>query len=220
MAMMERALWPLIGFLFLYPICGLYFFLDGEILNNWRSQLFKSWEKRELDFWGFRDAMRAAPNLPKATLQSMVETLPSSSNWGMERAASEKTREVLALVVAVLHRRHAHIAFVKVTASALIAGSVILAVILGTWHPTLFIAAVVLLPLLIMWMKWLQLRKLHTLIVTARHDPKFDVEIFTGLLNHLDWSGVSLSDKEEVTATVFAPVPVSASGNNREKATL
>ena len=211
---------PLIGLLLIFPVCGLYFFVDGEILHGWRSQLIASWTIGELDFWAFRDAMRAASYLPKATLQSMVEILPSSPNWAMERAASERTRRALALVVAAIHRRCANTALVRVAASVMVVASVIFAVTLGVWYPMLFVAAIVPLPLLVVWMKWRQLRKLRTLIVTACRDPEFNGEIFSGLLNHLDWSGMSLSDREELTTAVFSPVSVSATGNNREQATL
>lgn len=195
------------GLLLIYPVCCFYFFLDERLLNDWRSQLCANWAKKELDFWAFRDAMLAMPNFPKATLQSMVETLPASPDWSMERAASERTRKVLTLVVTAIHDSRANTALIKAAAAAMVAVSIIFTMVLGVWYPILFIAAIALLPLFGIGMKGRRLRKLRTSIIAARQDAEFNGELFTGLINYLNWGGISLSEKTEVSAAISFPVP-------------
>ncbi|MDO8333402.1 MAG: hypothetical protein Q7T35_01885 [Nitrosomonas sp.] len=195
---------PVAGLLLVLPICGFYFLFDGKLLSDWQSQLFISWIKRDLDFWGYRDAMRVAPHLPKVTLQSMIETLPSSSNWAMERAASGKTREAVVLVVNAINGNRAYASLFKAEAFSIVIVSIIWAVTSADWYPMIFVAAILpLLILIILRKRWL-LRKLGLLISVVRRDQEFNEEIFSGLIDQLDWSDIPSSDKKKMIAVVRA----------------
>jgi hypothetical protein len=56
---------PLAGLLLLLPLCGLFFFLDAKLLNDWRSQLFDAWLRKDIEFRDFCEAASAIPMLPK-----------------------------------------------------------------------------------------------------------------------------------------------------------
>ena len=203
-AMVAWTLWPLTGLLLLVPICGMFSLFDGKLLNDWRSHLLASWAKQEVDFWGFRAAMEAIPTLPKATLQSMLDTLPSTPNWDMERAASQKTRGAVAAIVTAIHACHADTVALKVVGSAIAAVSVFCAAALKVWFPLLFIGVILSLPLLLKWMRRWRLRKLQASIVAAQPDPDFNAEAFEGLINHLDWRAMSTEERNRVTAAVLS----------------
>ena len=77
---------PLAGIFLLVPFCGLYLFVDGKLLNQWRHELFAHWEKGELDFRALYDAVTAISTLPKNTVESMLETLPSAGDLVTEQS--------------------------------------------------------------------------------------------------------------------------------------
>ena len=82
----------------LLPMCGVYFFLDSEVLNEWRAKLFEGWIKGEIDFEVLRQTVAGLTTLPKDTLQSMLATLPSVGDILKEQAISSSTREAIALL--------------------------------------------------------------------------------------------------------------------------
>lgn len=197
-AIVTWTLLPLAGLLLIFPVSGFFLFLDSVQLNQWRSQLFIPWVKKELDFWAFCDAMRVNPHLPKSTLQGMIGTLPSSRDWAMEQAASGKTREAVVWVVNVINTNRISAALVKTAATGLVTVSILFAVILGSWYPIMLITLIVPLQLLLMLRKRWQLRKLRGLMDMARQDQEFNDEVFVDLIEHIDWKGVSLSEKKSV----------------------
>lgn len=148
--------------------------------------------------------MRVASHLPKVTLQSMIETLPSSSNWAMERAASGKTREAVVLVVNAINGNRAYASLFKAEAFSIVIVSIIWAVTSADWYPMIFVAAILpLLILIILRKRWL-LRKLGLLISVVRRDQEFNEEIFSDLIDQLDWSDIPSSDKKKMIAVTRA----------------
>jgi len=79
-AIFAPSLSALSGFFLLLPVCGLYLFIDGKLLNDWRSRLLEGWVRGEIDFQAFCQAVDAIPTLPKSTLQGMIATLPSAGD--------------------------------------------------------------------------------------------------------------------------------------------
>ena len=39
-----RSWFPLAGIFLLVPFCGLYLFVDGKLLKQWRHEFFSAWE--------------------------------------------------------------------------------------------------------------------------------------------------------------------------------
>lgn len=197
-AIVTWTLAPVAGLLFIFPVCGLFFFLDSIQLNKWRSTLLISWIREELDFWAFRDVIRVNPHLPKLTVQGMIETLPTSPDWAMEQAASGKTREAVVWVVDVINTHRINAAMVKAVVSATVAVAMLSIVILDTWYPIGLIILIVPLQLLMELKKRWQLRKLHGLASAARQDQEFNEEVFRDLIEHIDWRGLTFSEKKLV----------------------
>lgn len=202
-----RTLWPLAGLLFLFPICGLFSLLDAKLLNDWRANLLATWVTREFDFWAFREAMGAIATLPKATLLGMLTTLPSTPNWGMERATSGATCAAVAEVVTVLHAYHADAITVKALGSAIAAVAFVFAIALEDGRPLLLTAAILLLPLLSRCVEGRRLAKLKALIAAARRGPDFDPGAFEGLIHPLDWRALSTDQRNGLATVVCVPAP-------------
>jgi hypothetical protein len=102
-AMIARQVQALSGLILLIPLCGLFFFLDSKLLNQWRSQLFAHWSKKELDFRNFCDAVSAIPVLPKGTLQSMLASLPVGKEIVKEQRMAAATREAISTAVMAIY---------------------------------------------------------------------------------------------------------------------
>ncbi len=202
-AILSWKFFPIVGVLFIFPICGFFFFLDSRQLNKWRSTLFTSWIRKELDFWAFRDAIRVHPHLPKLTLQGMIETLPTSPDWAMEQAASGRTREVVVWMIDIINADRTNTLKVKVFVSVIVVVALFSTVILGNWYP---IGLITLIAPLQLWMKMKRrelLYKLHGLVNAARLDHEFNEEVFRDLIEHIDWRGIALSEKKLVTDSIL-----------------
>jgi len=102
-ALVSRMLFPLSFLLLLFPLCGLFYFLDAKLLAEWRCGLFSSWTTGEIDFGALNAAVRAVPTLPKDTLGSMLDTLPSAGDLLTEHQVSSPTREAVAAVVMTIY---------------------------------------------------------------------------------------------------------------------
>lgn len=151
---------PLAGLLLLLPACGLFFFLDAKLLNDWRSQLFDAWLRKDIEFRDFCEAVSAIPRLPKDTLQRMLTTLPLTGDLPVEQRILSSTREATAALATAMHTRRSDVMALKATGFAIATGSLITAAIFWMWQPILGIAILALFPLLRKWLRRKRLRAL------------------------------------------------------------
>jgi hypothetical protein len=184
------------GLILLFPICGLFFFLDSKLLNHWRSQLFGSWIKKELDFRSFCDAVNAISILPRATLQSMLATLPVANDVVKEQGIASATRKAIsALVMAIYACRSDAIAF-KTVGFAIGGGAAGLAIVLGTWEPLLGNGALMFLPLLGQRVKLKRIEDAKNSIISVQRHSDFNHEKYLEAVACLDWEPISALEKE------------------------
>ena len=193
---------PLVGIFLLVPFCGLYLFIDGKLLNRWQHELFAHWERGELDFRALCDAVTAISTLPKNTVESMLETLPSAGDLVTEQSISSSTRKAIAAVVTTIHAcRSDGIAFKAVGYT--ITGSVlIVAAALWMWQPLLGILSVSLVLLLRKWLKTRRLKGIRERIITAQQEPDFHLEKFLEIVSKIYWTPISASEKKTILATL------------------
>ncbi len=83
-AIVWRSWSPLLGFVIIIPLCGLFFSSDAMLINKWQVQILDLWIDDELDIGLFIDTISQVKMFPKDTLQSMLRTLP-------ERTLADKT---------------------------------------------------------------------------------------------------------------------------------
>jgi len=194
---------PLTGILLLVPVCGLYLFLDGKLLNQWRKELFVTWASGEIDFWAFHEAIKPISRLPEDTLKSMLETLPNAGDLVTEQSVSKNTRWTTAAVVNMVHScRSDAIAFKTVRYT--IIGSVVIALTaFWRWQPLLGMAAVGLLFFLQRGVKAKRLSGARKKIQAAQLEPDFSTETFLEIVSQINWSPISPAEKETFLATLF-----------------
>jgi hypothetical protein len=193
---------PLAGIFLLVPFCGLYFFIDEKLQNRWQHELFAHWERGELDFRALYDAVTSISTLPKNTVESMLETLPSTGDLVTEQSISSSTRKAIAAVVTTIHAcRSDHIAFKA--AGYTITGSVlIVAAALWMWQPLLWVFSVSMILLLRKWVKTRRLKGAKEGIITAQKQPDFNLEKFLEIVSKIHWTPISASEKKTILATL------------------
>lgn len=119
-ALLTRSFAPLLGIIAIVPVVGFFFFADARILDGWRSALLASWVEREIDFFAFRNAIRANPALPKGTTEAMLATLPSSGTLIEEQRLSTAARQEMAAQVRTTCRARTNRVALKAAVSAIV----------------------------------------------------------------------------------------------------
>jgi hypothetical protein len=186
---------PLASILLLIPACGFFFFLDGRLLDHWRSRLVDTWIKKDIDFAGLCKAVNAIPTLPKDTLRSMLATLPRARDLVAEQGISSSTREAVAAAMEAFHACQSDTLAWKAAASAIVAFSVVVAAAWRRWEPLLGFLASVLLPLLTELRKRHRIEVLKRKTAAARARPDFSDDKYRELVGGLQWDPISGSEK-------------------------
>jgi hypothetical protein len=184
-----RMLWPLISFVALAPVCGLFFWLDAKRLSDWRMAVLAKWSRKEIDLYAFFKAMWAIPNLPEATLHGMLNLLGTWHVGPMEAKASIHTRQTVAAIVGFTEELGLRQLAVKVCASTIVAVSVMWATIAYSWQPLGLLAMILLLPSIFRRIKWSLRHQSRAVVIAAKQHSDFDADIFRSLIEQLPLGG-------------------------------
>jgi hypothetical protein len=173
-------------------------FIDGKLLNQWRHELLVDWVKREIDLRALYEAVIQISTLPKDTVQSMLETLPSAGDLVAEQGVSASTRTAIAAVVTTIHTYRSSDIALKATGYTIAGGVLIFAAALWTWQPLLGAFAVGLIILLKNLGKKRRLKGARERINTAQQEPDFDTEKFLEIVNKINWTPNLASEKKTI----------------------
>src|ERR1700735_2793584 len=184
-AAVTRTVPPLAAILLVVPACGFFFFLDGRLLDNWRSRLIDAWIKKDIDFAVFHKAVNVVPTLPKDTLRSMLVTLPRSRDLIAEQGISSATRQGVAAAIEGIYACQSDALAVKVATSAILAVSVGIAIACRRREALLGILTLVLLPPLKVRLKRRRIEVLKQRTAAARARPDFSDDKYRELVGGL-----------------------------------
>ena len=184
-----RLVWPLASLLFLVPVCGLFLWFDTRRVSEWRSAILAMWARRDIDLLAFGHAMRANPNLPESTLNSMLSLLGTSQIGIVEVQASSQTRQAVAAVVWSTDALGLRQFVVRVCATAIISFSACWAAVAHAWSPLALTATILLLPLIQRWLQASLQRQSRAAVLAAQQHPDFDANTFRLLIDHLPLGG-------------------------------
>jgi len=184
-ALLARTLAPLSGLLLLLPACGFFFLVDSRMLNNWRSQLFDLWVRKDIDFRAFSDAMSAVPRLPKDTVHSMLDTLPKAADLIVEQRISPVTRGAAAAAVLGTYACESDKIVWKTVAAAIVTGSLVVAAGCRTWRPLFACFSLVFLLPLGWWLRRRRIKELKDGTFAARAKPGFSDESYEKVVQSL-----------------------------------
>jgi predicted PurR-regulated permease PerM len=173
---------------FLIPVCALYLFLDGSVLIQWRLDLLTAWERRELEFAAFAEALRADRGLPRETIQGMLLTLPMVGELGMEQRLSTATRQAVAAASQAAHHAQSDVMLLNAIVSAVAASAIVLSIWTWTAPPLLGLAAFVLLPPARWWARRRRWLRCETEVMSFRQQPGFSESDYARIhLEALAW---------------------------------
>jgi hypothetical protein len=187
---------PLSGLLFLFPICGFFFFFDQKLLADWRSQLVDEWIKKEIDFSNFCEAVSAIPMLPKDTLCGMLATLPRVRDVIAEQGMAPSTREAAAAAVLGTYACESDLLALKTVGATIASGSIVIAAGSHMWEPLLGGFGLVLIPILEKCLKRRRIAILKERTFTARAKVDFNIEKYDQLVSGLRWGPILMSEKD------------------------
>lgn len=139
----SAALW---AWLLLVPACGVFFYVDSRVLNQWRANVLEPWIAREVDLVAWSQAVRANPVLPKETVGAMLATLPTARDLVAEQKMLAPTRQAIAAACLAQHRSKADALLVNVVTSGLVVAVLLAALWMRSWIPLVGLVALVLLP--------------------------------------------------------------------------
>jgi hypothetical protein len=189
---------PLAGLLLLFPAWGIFFFVDGKLLNDWRSRLLYAWVRKDIELRGFCDAVSAIPTLPKETVQSMLATLPSVGDLTAEQQISSSTREAAAARATAIYACQSDAVALNATVFAIASCLLITAAILWMWQPIFGIAVLALLPMLRKWLRRKRLRAFRERTAAARARPDFSNLKYAELVANLSRQPISPAEQRVV----------------------
>ncbi len=184
-----RMFWPLTGLVTLVPVCGLFLWFDTRRVTKWRSAILDMWARRDIDLLAFGHAIRAVPNLPAPTLNSMLSLLGTAQIGTAEVQASSQTRQAVAAVVRSTDALGLRQLAVRVCATAIIAISACWAAVAHSWSPLALTATILLLPLIQRWLQASLQRQSRSAVLAARQHPDFHADTFRLLIDHLPLGG-------------------------------
>jgi hypothetical protein len=195
LAVIVRSWLPLVGTLLLVPLCGLYLLIDGQLLNHWRNKLMLGWEKGDIDFNAFHQALMAISTLPQNTVKSMLATLPVSGDLVAEQGVSSSTRTAIAAIVYMIHTCRSDLIVLKTAAYTIAGGAVAIAAAFWMWQPLLGLLPLGLIGVLQKGIKTRRLKSAKATIVAVQQQPDFNLDKFREIIGKIDWPPISATEK-------------------------
>jgi hypothetical protein len=187
-AAVSRSIHPLAGLLLLFPACGVFFLFDARLLNDWRYKLLDVWKNQQIDFAAFRDAVSAAPRLPRNTLEGMLATLPDLGSLSSEQELAAGTREATAAIIEAEYGIKSDALAVKVAGYSVAATSVILAVATGSWLTLVLMTAIVLLVPVRSRLRTMRTKRASATVRAVEITQECDVDQVTNATRYLNVS--------------------------------
>ncbi len=172
-AIIGRSASTLWALLLLVPACGLFFYADNKVLEEWRSELLAGWITRELDLAALCQSIRANPALPRGTAEGMLMTLPSAGDLVAEQKVLTPTRRAIATASLAIHRGKADELLLKAIASGIVVGAFLAALWMRALVPLLGLATLALLPLVRAWTSRRRWAEYDAEVASCRTQPGF-----------------------------------------------
>jgi hypothetical protein len=201
-AIVRLSVWPLLGLLLWLPSVAVFFILDTLVVNRWRNRLLAMWTDSELRMESFVQTVAAIRLIPPGTLHGMLLTLPPGDAISAVDKLPAVVKRAVALTLQTIHDCERDRSVSGSIASALVAASVMVAIIQRSWIPLagvlLFLPAVALARYLRVarWHRW------RRLIGNMKSQEGLESKRFVEAAARLDWSPISRILKERLLSTV------------------
>lgn len=181
------------------PVSGYYLSRDASLIRAWQARVLDVWVRREIDLGAFFELVSTVPGLPNETIAGMLGALPTANGIQREHELPASTREAAAAAAMALYKIDVVRLWQRVFSSAILASSLILAVVYRTPTP-LGVGAVVLVAgfAVASAQRRHLAARLRIGTTAARGRPGFDVELFRALIADLPRSAFQVSERDEL----------------------
>lgn len=181
----------------LFPIYGIFAWLDAKLLNKWRQQILTKWINENLNLDIFKKAMGTIPMLPPKTLKSMLDTLPESQKEkkieiNKLRASTRKAVKKTAAKISFCGNIRTMLSILGITTGACsVAASVIS-------HSFLPLTGLIIAFAIVASDKFFAVSVFNRQIkqFLKIQNNTFEKQPFVLIVNKLDWTGISNESKE------------------------
>lgn len=161
--------------------CGVFLYWDARLLAVWRARVLGPWSQHEIDLLSLEHALRAIPNLPPATLSSMLRTLPAPNDIASEHSISGNTRRAVRVANEFVHGSRASGLLVRAATMSMASLAVVVAAFTRDWMPLLVVALPLCEPLLVRWWRRRRLRSALSQISACREAGDFQADWYEQL---------------------------------------
>ena len=179
---------PLIGLIIVWPACAFFVMMDCRLLNQWQINFFSKWTKQEISLSSFNHMIKAIPQLPPKTTQSMLRMLPILSDGTIENKLSIITREAIAFVFMTAHKMLFNLIAFKTIAYSIASLCVIASIVLHSWLPASFLVILVITYGIEKYIRYFQVKSLKKKIIKFLTYSEFDKLSYNALIKTLDVS--------------------------------
>lgn len=197
-AVISWSLIPLVGIIFLVPCCGMYLWLDGNLLNQWRYKLLKDWNIGEIDFRALRDAIAGISILPKNTVESMMAMLPYAGDLVAEQGIHPSTRNAIALLINMIHTCRTDQLFFKTVGYTVVGSLILVSAVFWVWQPLLGVVIIIPMQIFIKWIRAHRINATTGRLVAAKQQSDVDLDQLNEIIFEMDCAPISDADMKSL----------------------
>lgn len=202
LAIVQRSWHPLLGFLFLIPLVGIFLYLDSLLVYKWQERILTLWRDDELDLNVFYHSMATIRMFPQQMYQSMLKTLPVHPGANSSAGFNPDVKKILFSILQSLHRyQRDRIIFVSLCYFFIFfpAGLAL------TVKLKIFLLGALLGPLILGFhfclqtIRWERLKRIFLEIKKYKLEESKE---FMEIISKLDWRPISEKKREEIFSQI------------------
>lgn len=197
-------LWqPLLGFLFLIPLWGVFLSHDLHLVFKWQERILRMWIEGHLDLGIFYNSMKTIRMFPQRMYQSMLQTLPIPPilNYSLKKFDSN-LRRIVASILQTLNQCQRDRTILVSLCYFFTFFFLVLAILLKS---TIFLLGVFLGPLslgfhfYLQTIRWRELKKYFLDIEKYKLEDSKD---FIEALSQIDWRPISDKKRKQLFSQI------------------
>ena len=181
--------WPAV--LFLLPLCGFFFLLDGHLVRRWQMDVMAFWVEQALDLSVFLQTVSAMRQFPQRTLKGLLALLPREGGNRSGNPISPVARKAVAITGRTIQQCQLDRLTGLVLAATIVVSGLLLRPVCGSGAALLGVATGVVAAAAGFATVVFRLRQLQRLVSALDGDPEFGLDGYIDSARRLDWRGIA-----------------------------
>lgn len=189
LAILQMAWQPLLGFLFLIPLCSIFLYLDSLLVQKWQIQILKMWRDGQLDLTIFLNSIKTVRMFRQRMFDSMLKILPENAISMLSRSSKNPDQKIRSLMISILqifNREQKDEMILMTLIYSFISSSIVLAGILKSW---MFLLGFLLIPLAIgfkLYLRTIRWKRLKNVLLELKKHTSEGFENLVDLIFQMD----------------------------------